>query len=108
MDTTTLVGLAGVLAAAAPVVFAAIGETITERAGIINLSVNGTILLTAMAGFAVAVTTGSLILGFLVGAVIGAFVALIVAFGSITLKQSQVAIGFVLTCRDLAYSGNPL
>jgi len=110
MDTTTLVGLAGVLAAAAPVVFAAIGETITERAGIINLSVNGTILLTAMAGFAVAVTTGSLILGFLVGAVIGAFVALIVAFGSITLKQSQVAIGFVLTlmCRDLAYFlGNP-
>lgn len=110
MDSTTLVGLAGILAAAAPIVFAAIGETITERAGVINLSLNGTILLTAMAGFATASTTGSLLLGFLVGALIGAFVALIIAFSSITLKQSQVAIGFVLAlmCRDLAYFlGNP-
>ena len=68
MDTTTLlVGLAGVLAAAAPVLFAVIGETITERAGIINLSMNGTILLAAMGGFAVAYKTGSVPLGFLGG-----------------------------------------
>jgi general nucleoside transport system permease protein len=100
-----LVGLAGVLSLAAPVLFATIGETITERAGVINLSVNGTILLTAMAGFAVAVGTGSLLLGFLTGMAIGAFVALLVAFSSITLRQSQVAVGFVLTlvCKDLAY-----
>jgi general nucleoside transport system permease protein len=104
------IGLAGVLALAAPVLFATIGETITERAGIINLSVNGTILLSAMAGFAVALRTGSLLLGFLTGMGIGALVALLVAFSSITLKQSQVAVGFVLTlvCRDLAYFlGNP-
>ncbi len=104
------VGLAGVLAASGPVVFAAIGETITERAGVINLSVNGTILLSAMGGFAVAVTTGSLLLGFVAGGVIGGLVALLVAFSSITLRQSQVAVGFVLTlvCRDLAYFlGNP-
>ena len=110
MDNNTLVGLAGILASAAPVVFAAIGETITERAGITNLSINGLILLTAMAGFATSVTTGSLLLGFLVGALIGAFVSLIVAFSSIALKQSQVAVGFVLAlmCRDLAYFlGNP-
>lgn len=110
MDATTLVGLAGILAAAAPVVFAAIGETITERAGITNLSVNGSILLSAMAGFAVAVESNNLFLGFLAGAVIGALVALIVAFSSISLKLSQVAVGFVLTlmCRDLAYFlGNP-
>jgi general nucleoside transport system permease protein len=53
----TITGLASVIALAAPVLFAVIGETITERAGIINLSVNGTILLTAMAGFAAALTT---------------------------------------------------
>jgi simple sugar transport system permease protein len=100
-----LLGLAGVLAAAGPVVFAAIGETLTERAGVINLSVNGTILLSAMGSFAVAVTTGSLVLGFLTGMLIGAAVALVVAFTSITLRQSQVAIGFVLAlmCRDLSY-----
>jgi simple sugar transport system permease protein len=110
MDNSTLLGLAGVLATAAPIIFATIGETIAERAGIINLSVNGTILLTAMSGFAVAIKTNSLLLGFLAGMVIGALVALIVAFASITLHQSQVAVGFVLAlvCRDLAYFlGNP-
>jgi len=104
MDTI-LIGLAGVLAAAAPVLFAVIGETITERAGIINLSLNGTVILSAMGGFAVAYVTGNLLLGFLFGMLIGAFIAFIVAFGSITLHQSQVAVGFVLALagRDLAY-----
>jgi len=54
-----LTGLAAVLASAAPIVFAAIGETFSERAGVTNLSVNGTILLSAMAGFVAALTTGS-------------------------------------------------
>jgi len=105
-----LVGLAGVIAAATPIVFATIGETITEKAGVTNLSVNGTIILSAMTGFAVATSTDNLWLGFLAGAFVGALVAAIVAFSSITLKQSQVAVGFVLTlmCRDLAYFlGNP-
>ncbi len=107
---TLLIGLAGVLAAAAPIIFAVLGETLSERAGVINLSMNGTILLSAMGGFAVAYNTESIVLGFLAGMIIGAFVALIVSFASITLKQSQVAVGFVLalTCRDLAYFlGNP-
>lgn len=105
-----LFGLAGVLAAATPVLFAVIGETFSERAGVINLSMNGTILLSAMGSFAVAVTTNSLLLGFLAGAVIGGLVALVVAFSSITVKQSQVAVGFILAllCRDLSYFlGNP-
>jgi simple sugar transport system permease protein len=106
MDTNTLLtGLAGVLAAAAPILFAVIGETITERAGIINLSINGTVLLSAVGGFAVASETNSLLLGFLAGMLIGALISLIVAFSSVTLRQSQVAVGFVLAlaCRDLAY-----
>ncbi len=104
MDTT-IIGLAGVLAAAAPVLFAVIGETITERAGIINLSLNGTVLLSAMGGFTVSLLTGNLFLGFLAGMLIGAAVAFVVAFGTITLHQSQVAVGFVLALagRDLAY-----
>lgn len=105
-----LVGFAGVLAAAAPVLFAVIGETISERAGVINLSMNGTILLSAMASFGVAVTTENLLMGFLMGALVGALVALLIAFANITLKQSQVAVGFVLAliCRDLSdFLGNP-
>ncbi len=105
MDVFSLTSIAGIIAYAVPVLFAAIGENFTEKSGIINLSVNGTIILTAMAGFVVALNTGSIFLGFLVGAVIGALIASIVAFSSITLKQSQVAIGFVLAllCRDLGY-----
>jgi general nucleoside transport system permease protein len=107
---TLLIGLAGIIAAAGPVVIAVVGETITERAGVVNLSVNGTIILSAMTGFAVAVNSHSLLLGMLAGAVVGAVVAWIVAFSSIALKVSQVAVGFVLTLmtRDLAYFlGNP-
>ncbi|HNT55644.1 MAG TPA: ABC transporter permease, partial [Anaerolineaceae bacterium] len=84
--------------------------TLTERAGVTNLSVNGAILLTAMVGFVVAVETNSTVLGFLAGALVGALVTLLLAFATITLKQSQVAVGFVLAllCRDLAYFlGNP-
>jgi simple sugar transport system permease protein len=106
MDANALLtGLAGVLAAAGPILFAVIGETITERAGIINLSINGTVLLSAVGGFAVAYETNSVLLGFLAGMLIGALIALVVAFSSVTLKQSQVAVGFVLALagRDLAY-----
>lgn len=106
MDSGALItGLASVLAAAGPIIFAVIGETITERAGIINLSLNGTVILSAMGGFAVAYESNNLILGFVAGAVIGALIALIVAYSSISLKVSQVAVGFVLalTTRDLAY-----
>ncbi|MGA2975302.1 MAG: ABC transporter permease [Spirochaetia bacterium] len=106
-----LIGLAGVLTSAAPLLFGVIGETISERAGVTNLSMNGKILLCAMGGFAVACATQSLVLGFLAGALIGGLVALVLAFASITLRQSQVAVGFVLTllCRDLSYFlGNPV
>jgi general nucleoside transport system permease protein len=110
-DQVVLVGLAGVLTSAAPLIFGAVGEAITERAGVTNLSMNGKILLCAMGGFAVSLATGSLLLGFLAGAVIGGLVALVLAFASITLRQSQVAVGLVLTllCRDLSYFlGNPV
>lgn len=104
-NSSLLVGLAGILFGAGPIMLAVIGETISERAGIINLSMNGTILLSAMTGFAVAVASGSALLGFIAGSLVGAFVALIVAFSSITLHQSQVAVGYVLTilCLNLSY-----
>ena len=110
-DSALIVSLAGVLAAAAPILFAVIGETISERAGVLNLSMNGMILLSAMGSFAVALATNNVVLGFLAGAAIGGLVALVVAFASLTLMQSQVAVGFVLAllCRDLSYFlGSPI
>lgn len=98
------------VAAATPVVLAALGETLTEKAGVINLSLDGSILLSAMTAFAVAYETQSLWLGFCAGGLAGAAVAALVAVLSIYGGLSQVAVGFVLTLmtKDLAYFlGNP-
>lgn len=96
--------LATAIASSTPMVFAVIGETITERAGVINLSADGTIMLSAMVGFAAAHATGSVLPGFAAAALVGALIALVVAYGAITLGRSQIAIGFVLAmlCADLS------
>jgi len=102
--------LAAILADSAPLVLASVGETLTEKVGVINLSLDGSILLSAMAGFAVAYLSGSLLIGFAVAMIVGATVALIIAVASIHLRLDQVAVGFVLTllAADLSsFLGNP-
>ena len=89
--------LTSIVLQSAPLMIVVCGETITERAGVVNLALDGTLLMSAMTGFVVALKTDSVLLGFLAAAGIGAFMAFIIAFGSIRLRQSQVAIGFVLT-----------
>lgn len=88
---------ASIILQAVPLMIAVCGEVITERAGVVNLSLDGTMLMSAMAGFVVAFETDSVLAGFLAAAVVGMIFAFIVALGSIRLRQSQVAIGFVLT-----------
>src|SRR3972149_10762473 len=108
MDLSILI--ASVLAASPPILFAVLGETITEKAGVINLSLDGSLLLTALVGFVIALHTGNVLLGFLASMAVGALMAWIIAFVSLTLHPPQVAVGFVLTLlsRDLAYVlGNP-
>jgi simple sugar transport system permease protein len=102
--------LGSVLAGAAPLIFATLGETITERAGVINLSLDGTMLLAAMTGFAVGLKTQSLLAGFLAAAVTGCLVGLVLGWLSLSLGQSQTAVGFVLAllATDLSsFLGNP-
>ena len=89
--------LASIIIQAAPLIIAVCGEVITERAGVVNLSLDGSMLMSAMTGFVVALETDSVLTGFIAAAVVGALFAFIVAIGSIRLRQSQVAIGFVLT-----------
>lgn len=111
MDSSLLASFGSIFAWAGPVVFAVMGETLTEKAGVINLSLNGSIILSAMVGFAAATATGSFFWGFVAGAAASALVAFIIAFMSIGLKQSQVAVGYVLTLatKSLAYFlGAPL
>ncbi len=104
---------------ATPLVIASIGETITERAGVINLSLDGSIALSAMFGFVTAKVTADagwssdfVILTVAIGVamLVGALIAFLIAFAGIRLRQDQVAIGFVLTLltADLAqFIGNP-
>jgi general nucleoside transport system permease protein len=109
-DTAFLRTLNSIVANATPLVIASIGETITERAGMINLSLNGSILMAAMVGFVAASVTDSVIIGILAAMLIGALIALIIAVASIELRQDQVAVGFILTllAADLAkFLGQP-
>lgn len=104
MNDEFLRTLGSIVANATPLVIASLGETITERAGVINLSLDGSLILAAAAGFIAAYATGDLNLGILVAMLVGGLIALLIAFSSIRLRQDQVAIGFVLTllCTDLA------
>jgi ABC-type uncharacterized transport system permease subunit len=110
--------LAGIVATATPLVIAGLGETIIERAGVVNLSLDGSITLSALVGFIAALAaqaaTGSdavaLLCGLLAAALTSAVIAFIVALGGITLRQDQVAVGFVLTmlAADIAqFIGQP-
>ncbi len=97
--------IAAILVAGAPLVLATLGETLTEKAGIINLSLDGSILLSAMTAFVVASTFDNPWLGVLGGMAVGAAIAGILGLIGIYLGQSQLAVGFILTLlsRDLAY-----
>jgi len=88
---------ATVLLQSAPLIIAVCGETISERVGVVNLSLDGSMLISAMTGFVAAYLSGSALVGFLAAAAVGAFFAFIVAYGSLALRLSQVAVGFVLT-----------
>ncbi len=88
--------LAGIIAAAAPLIYAALGETISEKSGVVNLSLDGSILLSAMTAFAAAVASGSVLVGFAAGMAVSVAIAAVVAFSGIELRLNQIAVGFVL------------
>ena len=88
--------IAGVVAASAPLIYAVVGETIAEKAGVVNLSLDGSIMLSAMVGFAAAATSGSVIVGFIAAIAVSVVIAGIVAFSGIALRLNQIAVGFVL------------
>ncbi|MBD0264066.1 MAG: ABC transporter permease [Tolypothrix sp. Co-bin9] len=85
------------LRAATPLILAALGELVTEKAGVLNLGVEGMMLIGAVAGFIVTVVTGNIYLGLLIASVSGIAIALIHAVLTITIGANQVATGLALT-----------
>lgn len=85
--------LAATIRMATPILLAALGELIAERAGIMNLGLEGTLLMGAFFGFMVAHQTGSLPLGILAAIMAGMLTSLILAFMAITLKVDQIVTG---------------
>ncbi|MXR51937.1 ABC transporter permease [Halovenus sp. WSH3] len=93
-----LAGLLDATVAAATVfILAGLGELISERAGVLNLGVEGMMLGGALGGFAVTVVTNSPWIGLAAGVLVGMALALIHAFLCITLKANQVISGVMLT-----------
>ncbi len=105
-----------IIGAATPLLFAALGELVTEKSGVLNLGVEGMMLLGAVASFATAIATGSAILAVIVGALAGLLMSLVFAVLSLSLLANQVATGLALTIFGVglsallgqSYVGTPL
>ena len=94
-----------VILTSVPLIFAASGELIAERSGVLNLGVEGMMLMGAVSAFAVAMGTGSPVLGMFAGAFAGAITAGIFAFFALGLATNQVATGLALTIFGTGLSG---
>jgi simple sugar transport system permease protein len=96
--------LASTAGAATPLVLASTGELVAERSGVLNLGLEGIMLVGAVAGFSVTLHTGSLGLGLLAALVAGMALALVFAFLVLTLQTNQVATGLALTLFGIGLS----
>ena len=102
MDPTLLI--ASLMVASTPILLAALGELVVEKSGVLNLGVEGMMIVGAICGFAMAVETGSPVLGFIGAAVGGALLSLIFALLTQILLANQVATGLALTLFGLGLS----
>ncbi len=97
----TLTFITGLLGAtmrmATPIIFATLGEIIAERSGVLNLGIEGIMLMGAMTGFLVTMSSGSLWVGVLAAAVIGMILSLLMAFLAVYLGLSQHVSGLGIT-----------
>ncbi len=94
-----------VITASTPLVIAALGELVTERSGVLNLGVEGMMIMGAVCAFAATQMTGSPYIGLLAGITGGAIFSLLFGFLTLTLVANQVATGLALTILGLGLSG---
>ncbi|MFQ6126144.1 MAG: ABC transporter permease [Candidatus Heimdallarchaeota archaeon] len=100
MDFLSLTIMAGT-----PLLLGTLGEIYAERAGILNLGIEGMMIMGAITGFSVTHLTGSALFGVLLAMLVGGLLSLIHAFVSISLRGNQVVSGLALTMFGLGLSG---
>ncbi|MCW0182482.1 ABC transporter permease [Zavarzinia sp.] len=101
---TILPMLLTVIAAATPLLLASIGELVTEKSGVLNLGVEGMMLVGAVIAFAVTVGSGSALLGIIAAAFAGITLSLVFGLLTLTLMANQVATGLALTIFGIGVS----
>jgi simple sugar transport system permease protein len=94
-----------ILTAATPLLFAALGELVVERSGVLNLGVEGMMVMGAVCGFGAALYSGSPWIGLLAAIAAGMAMSLLFGFLTLTLVSNQVATGLALTLLGLGLSG---
>jgi ABC-type uncharacterized transport system permease subunit len=94
-----------VLAASTPLLLAATGELVTERAGVLNLGVEGMMIVGAACGFGGAWLSGSIFVGAICGIIAGTLLSLVFALMTLGLAVNQVATGLALTILGIGLSG---
>jgi simple sugar transport system permease protein len=105
MDSQHLIAIfVSTVIAATPLVYAALGELVVERSGVLNLGVEGMMLVGAMSGFAVSHASGSLMFGYLAAICASTLLSLLFAFLTLTLQANQVATGLALTLFGIGLS----
>ena len=97
MNELLIASMMTMMTAATPLVFAATGELVCEKSGVLNLGVEGMMLIGAVFGFAAVALTGQPLAGLLAGSLCGLVAALIFAVLTLTLLSNQVATGLALT-----------
>lgn len=88
--------LAAAVRLSAPLLIAAVGELITERAGVLNIGLEGTMLVGAFTAFAAAVGTGSVVVGVVTAVVAGAATGVLISYLCVTRRAHQMIVGIVI------------
>jgi ABC-type uncharacterized transport system permease subunit len=94
-----------IITASIPLLLAALGELVAERSGVLNLGVEGMMIMGAVSGFSVSYSTGSPLLGLVAAMAAGAAMAALFGFLTLVLVANQVATGLALTLLGLGLSG---
>lgn len=105
MESWIIATISRALVYGTPLLLATLGEIYSERSGVLNLGIEGMMILGAFSAFAVASISGNPWLGLLVAGVVGGLASLAHAFVSITLRANQVVSGLALTVFGLGLAG---